>query len=265
MKIKKYSGEFQRFSPRKIYYSILDVGGSKKLANDAVKEVKRLSHEGISTERILKILLNFLKREPGISQKYNLKRAIMALGPTGFPFEKYFAKILEYYGYKTTVDNKLKGKNIIQEVDIVAIKDKKFMVEAKYHNEVGTITRLHPAMYTYARFLDLKKYNFDQPWLVTNTRCSGDVIKYAKGVNLKITSWNYPKNQSLKKMISNKNLYPITILESLSRTLKWRFFNEKIITLKDFEKYSSEDLKKRFNIKDSAISELLKEVEEVLC
>ena len=264
MEIQKSSGEFQRFSPKKIYHSVLDAGGSKKLANNAVKEIKRLLHERISTEEILKILLNFLKKEPGVSQRYDLKRAIMSLGPTGFPFEQYFAKLLNYYGYKTRLNSKLKGKKIIQEVDIIAMKNKKFMIEAKYHNEIGIITRLHPAMYTYARFLDLKKYNFDQPWLVTNTKCSRDAVEYSKGVNLKITSWNYPKKESLKKMISNEGLYPITILKSLSPKLKEKLYEEKMVTLKDLEKYSPEALRKKFQLKEKEASNLLKEINEIL-
>ena len=70
------------------------------------------------------------------------------------------------------------------------------MIECKYHNEQGKPTRLQPAMYTYARFLDLTK-RLDQPWLVTNTKCSRDAKEYAKGVGLKITSWKYPENAQI--------------------------------------------------------------------
>jgi hypothetical protein len=105
----------------------------------------------------------------------------MSLGPSGFPFEIYFAKILENYNYKTKVDNIIPGKIILHEVDIIAEKNKKkYMIECKYHNEIGVHTKLHVAMYTYARFLDVKKY--DIPWLVTNTKCVDVALDYAKGV-----------------------------------------------------------------------------------
>jgi hypothetical protein len=168
-KVIKSSGEEERFNHRKIYSTVIDAGGSKKLAKEAVDEVKKYYREGMETKKILKLLLDFLKKEPGVSPRYDLKRAIMSLGPTGFPFEDFFARVLEYHGYKTKTDRHLKGKVITHEVDIVAVKKKKWMVECKYHNENGTISRLHPAMYTYARFLDLSRQKFDGGWLVTNT------------------------------------------------------------------------------------------------
>lgn len=264
MQVKKSSGEFQIFSQRKIYKSIREAGGSKSLANGAIKKIKSIYHKDISTKEILETLLKFLKKEPGVSERYDLKRAIMSLGPTGFPFEKYFANLLEHYGYETKVGVKLKGKKIIQEVDIVAKKKKKLLIEAKYHNQTGTITRLHPAMYTYARFLDLQKHKFDEPWLVTNTKCSKDAVKYAEGVNLKIISWNYPKKGSLREMIQTKNLFPITILKEITDKTKNKLFENNIVLLKDFEKHSKINLQEKLELKEKEIDILLKEVNDII-
>jgi len=264
MQVQKSSGEPQIFLPKKIYKSVREAGGSKKLADDAIKKIKSIYHKDISTREILEILLRFLEKEPGVSERYNLKRAIMSLGPTGFPFEKYFANLLGYYGYETKVGVIMKGEKIYQEVDIVAKKEKKIMIEAKYHNQIGTITRLHPAMYTYARFLDLKKHKFDQPWLVTNTKCSIDAIKYASGVNLKIISWDYPKKNSLRKMITSKNLYPITILKNITPSTKEKLFEQNLVILKDLEKYSPTQLQQKLELTEKEITDLLKEVKEVL-
>lgn len=264
MKVIKNSGEKENFNSRKIYNTILSAGGSRKIAKETINLVKKKFTKEAKTKEILEYILNNLKKKPGLAQKYNLKRAIMDLGPTGFPFEQFFAKILENYGYSTKTDQKLKGKNIIQEVDIVAKKDKKYMVECKYHNDLGTITRLHPAMYTYARFLDLKKYSFDFPWLVTNTRCSEDAIKYAKGVKLKITSWNHPKNESLQKLIQNKNLYPLTILLDVDNKTKRALFDSGFIVLKDFEGKNINEIQRRTRLPSNKIKILLKELEEII-
>lgn len=264
MQVIKYSGDIEKFSAKKIYATIRDAGGSKQLANDAIKEVKKKYHKNITTKEILEILLKFLKKEPGVSEKYNLKRAIMDLGPTGFPFEKYFAKILENYGFQTKVGVKIKGKIIYHEVDIIANKKKKYMIECKYHNESGTITRLHPAMYTYARFLDLKRHQFYKGWLVTNTKCSDDAKLYAKGSGLKITSWKYPENQSLQKLIERNNLYPITVLTTIDSKIKEKLFENGIFMIKDFEKYSEEELKHKLNINEEKTKAILKEVYEIL-
>jgi len=263
MQVIKSTGVLERFDHKKIYNTIRAAGGSKKLASSSVKEIKSKFKKNSSSEEILKFLVGYLKQEPGVSQRYNLKRAIMALGPTGFPFEKFFARVLEYYGYKTTVDNKLKGKKIIQEVDIVAEKDKKWMIEAKFHNETGTITKLHPALYTYARFLDLGSYNFDFPWLVTNTKCSKDAIEYSKGVNLKITSWNYPVNENIQSLVGNKKAYPITILTNIKNDEVNKFYDANLVIAKDLLSLDLTRLSRRVKIDEKRLTKIVEEVKEI--
>lgn len=262
-KVIKSSGDFEKFNPKKIYRTVRSAGGSKKLAHDASNEVKKMDKENLPSEEILEFLLKFLKREPGVSQRYNIKRAIMSLGPTGFPFEQYFARVLEYHGYKTTTDNKLKGKMIIEEVDIVATKKKKWMVECKYHNETGTITKLHPALYTYARFLDLKSYKFDAPWLVTNTKCSRDAVLYAKGVDLRITSWTYPKGESLQDLIMKEKLYPVTILNAVTRKILYKLYSSKIVIARDLIGKSPDEISRRTRLDKKIILKLIDEAKEV--
>jgi hypothetical protein len=259
----KASGLEEQFSSGKIYRTILEAGGSVKLAKKVIEVVKRGYHENITTQEILEIILNELKGFPDIYARYDLKRAIMALGPSGFPFEQFFGGILTYYGYKTKVDNFMKGKIITHEVDIIAKKEKSYMIECKYHNEPGKSTDLHPALYTYARFLDLREKP-DMPWLVTNTKCSDDAKNYARGVGLKITSWNYPKNKSLQKLIELKKLYPITILKTINESTKEKLFLAKIVIAKNLLNYSIEDLMEKTGLNEKEISKILEEV-KIVC
>ncbi len=264
MQVIKSSGETEKFNSKKIYYSVLEAKGSKKLAKEAMQEVKKRFRENFSSQEILTFLMKFLKKEPGVSERYDLKRAIMSLGPKGFFFEKYFAQILNNYEYKTQIGQKLKGKNILQEVDVTAIKEKKILIECKYHNQRGTITRLHPAMYTYARFLDLQKHNFDEPWLVSNTRASDDAINYGKGVGLKVISWDYPKEFSLRKLIEDKKLYPITIVKEINDKTKEMLYEQNITLAKDLLPLSIEDLKKKTLVNDKEAQDILNEVKAIL-
>ena len=260
--IIKASGDTQNFDPNKVYSTIFGSGASKTLAIETVKLVKSKYYKNITTKEILKIILENLKKEPGVSQRYNLKQAIMSLGPSGFPFEHYFARVIENYGYETKVDNYIKGKRITHEVDIIAKKEKKtYMIECKYHNEAGINTRLHPAMYTYARFLDTGK--FDTPWLATNTKCVDDAVEYAKGVNMKITSWDYPKTESLKSLVENKNLYPITSINSIDYRTKEVLFFKNIVMAKDLLKHTPKKLAKITGINENKINQIIKEVKEV--
>jgi hypothetical protein len=270
MNVIKASGLEEKFSSRKIYRTLIESGSSRKLARKVIDVVKKRYHKNITTQEILKIILYELRDFPEISARYDLKRAIMNLGPSGFPFEIFFGNLLKEYGYETQINNFIKGKVITHEVDIIAkkiIKDKEkvYMIECKYHNELGSSTRLHPALYTYARFLDINNSkNFDLPWLVTNTKCSKDALNYAKGVGLKITSWNYPKNLSLQKLISEKKLYPITILKTINSKTKEKLFNSKIVIAKNLLKHSIEELSKKTDLSELEIKKILDEV-KIIC
>jgi len=263
MNVMKASGLEEKFSSKKIYHTILEAGGSGQLARKIIEVVKKRYHEDITTKEILEIILHELKDFPSVQARYDLKRAIMTLGPSGFPFEQFFGDVLRHYGYKTEIGNFVKGKIITHEIDIIAKKEKSYMIECKYHNEAGTSTSLHPALYTYARFLDLRK-KLDMPWLVTNTKCSQDAKNYAKGVGLKITSWNFPKNESLQKLIKLKKLYPITILKTINEDIREKLFQTKIVIAKNILNYSIEDLMKKTELNEKEINKILKEV-RIIC
>lgn len=260
--VLKASGKYENFKSKKIYETVLATGASKRLARETVNLVKRKYYKGMTTKEILDIILENIKKEPGLQQRYDLKRAIMSLGPSGFPFEQYFARILEHYGYKTKVSNVMKGKRIWHEVDIIAEKkDKTYMIECKYHNFIGNNTRLHPAMYTYARFLDINL--FDTPWLSTNTKCVDDAIEYAKGVGLKITSWNYPENASLRKLIEDKNLYPITVLKNVKRRTIEKLLELNLVLAEDVLKEDSYELAKELNISRNEMEKIKQQIKEI--
>lgn len=263
MQVIKASGLEEKFSSGKIYHTILEAGGSGKLARKVVEVVKKRYHKDITTQEILDIILNELKDFPDIRARYDLKRAIMNLGPSGFPFEQFFGEVLQIYGYEVKIDNFIKGKIITHEVDIIAKKEKSYMIECKYHNEPGKSTDLHPALYTYARFLDLRDKP-DMPWLVTNTKCSQDAKDYARGVGLKITSWNFPKDKSLQKLIQLKKLYPITILKTINENTKERLFSAKITIAKNLLNYSVQDLMRKTELNEKEINKILEEV-KVVC
>ncbi len=263
MQVIKATGDLQKFSPKKIYKTIREAGGSNKLAKESIIFVKKHYHKNLETKEILNLLVNFLKKEPGVSERYDLKRAIMSLGPSGFPFEDFFSSVLRYYGFKTTTGIKIKGKAVYQEIDIIAEKNKKFMIECKYRNETGGRIKLKPAMYTYARFLDVKKHGFNQSWLVTNTKCSSDARKYSQGVNQKITSWKYPEKASLKKLIEKPKLYPITILKNLSTKAKEKLYELKILVAKDLLNYSIKELQLKTKLSKKEIEKIIQEVKDV--
>ena len=193
-----------------------------------------------------------------------MKRAIMSLGPSGFPFETFFAHLLEHYGYKTKVGEKLIGEGLVYEIDIIAQKKKKFMIECKYHNKLGIVTKIRYAKQTYERFLKLKKYDFSQPWLATNTKCSLDTIEYAKERNMKVTSWRYPEKESLLVLIERKKLYPITILKSLPRSIKEKLYNSNILIARDLLRYTTQELMQKTSLSEKEVVGIIRKVKEII-
>lgn len=264
MYVTKASGGKEEFDIEKVRRTCLRAGASEKLASKIADEVERKVYEGITTKEILHFTLELLREEPEAATRYDLKRAIMSLGPAGFPFEEFTAEVLRNYGYKTKVGEILKGKCISHEVDIVAEKEnKRYLIECKYHNAPGIYTDLKVVMYSYARFLDLGE-NFDQPWLICNTKCTMNARKYAKCMGLKITSWGYPGKESLEKMIERKKLYPVTILRSVTGFTKDRLFQTKIMLAKDLLDYGVGDLKRMTGLPKSTVNRIQEEVRSVI-
>ena len=264
MYIIKASGKKEKFNQEKIFRTLIKAGAPRKLASEIVSQVESKVKDGTTTKQILDSALKLLReRNPEIEARYDLKRAVMSLGPTGFPFEKYFAEILKKYGYETKVGEILKGTLTSHEIDIIATKDsKKYMIEVKYHNVQGIYTKLKVALYVYARFLDLKK-QFYQAWIATNTRMSKQSIIYAKGMSIKITSWEHPKGESLVELIEKKKLYPITILKSVDNKTKHQLSNSHLVLASNLLKTDINELKRKTGIPINVLRQIVGEARKI--
>lgn len=225
--VVKATGEREVFMPQKLRNSLGKAGASEQAIEKIVNHIETELKEGASTKEIYHHAFELLKREeaPLAAAKYSLKRAVMELGPTGFPFEKFVAEIFRTKGFETTTDYIAKGQCADHEIDIVAWNENKLiMVEAKFHNEIGLKSDLKVALYVKARWDDLltQEFNFghqrklDEGWLVTNTKFSEAAIQYAKCRNMKLVGWNYPQNGSLMDLIEDAGLHPITCLTSIT-------------------------------------------------
>jgi hypothetical protein len=264
--IIKASGISEKFDKNKIERTVIKAGASKELARDIAGKVSKKVGKGTTTRQILGQTLNLLKTKPTIAARYDLKRAIMNLGPHGFLFEEYFAQILQNYGYKTKVGIEVQGKVVTQEIDIIAEKEKVSMIEMKYHNRPGTHTNTKVALYTYARFLDIKsnpRNKIDEPWLVTNTKCTPRAVAYSKGVGQKIVSWSYPSKGNLQELIEKKGLYPITIYKTISNPVKEKLFGAKIVLAKDLIKHSLSELKRKTGLDENILNKILDETKKI--
>src|SRR4030043_2183043 len=201
-KIIKASGQTEEFKMQKLVDSLIRSGASEDIALDIARKIESQIKPSMHTKHIYRIAKKMLRRYSKIADmRYSIKKAIYMLGPAGYQFEKYFAGILKAYGYSAETNRFLKGYCVTHEVDIFAVRDDVGrVIECKYHSNGGIRTDVNIALYVYSRFMDIKKayelnhenrVSINEGWLVTNTRCTSDAIKYAGCVGLKIVSWKY--------------------------------------------------------------------------
>lgn len=238
----KATGQIEPFAGEKVISSLMGAGSSRELAEKIVSQITPHLYQNIPTFEIYSEVMKILKKEKeDLATKYNLKKAIMDLGPTGYPFEKFVAGILEAYGHKTITNQTISGKCVTHEIDVIARGEANktnltYMIECKFHSIPGGRTDIKVALYTYARFLDTKEKNgFDIPWLITNTKVTQEVKTYGLCVGMKVTAWDYPEGKSLNEMIDKSGLHPITAITSLSDERKRLLVEQGIIFCKDFD------------------------------
>jgi len=237
MHVLKADKTQEPFSEKKVIDSIKRARIPHSLQGEVLTHVKSKLYNGISTQEIYHHVMEFLGTtpKPYIKTRYSLKEAIMQLGPTGYPFEDFIGKLLQTQGYKTQVRQIMQGKCISHEVDVIAEKNGKMtMIEAKFHNSPGVRSEVHVSLYTQARFEDVKAKNtIDEAWLVTNTKTTIDANTYAHCVGMKVMSWDYPSGESLRDLIENSRLHPITMLTTLSQSQKMTLLENHIVLCRD--------------------------------
>ena len=234
--IIKSDGRSVPFNFGKVKATCIRAGASNKRATQVAQKISGKIYPGIHTRQIYNMVLEALAVDDqnAVGHRYRLKDSIMQMGPAGFPFENYVSAILASCGFDVkSRRSKVKGTCVTHEIDIVATNGNlnKYMIECKFHNSSGIYTGIKEALYTHARFLDLKG-QFDKEMLVCNTKVSDDAITYGKCVNQEILSWRYPDGKGLEKIIEDKGLYPITIL-GLNRKELQKLSESNIMLAKD--------------------------------
>lgn len=268
--IIKASGKREPFEEEKLCRSLMRAGAEPALVNAICRGVARRVRKGMTTEEIFgKALLSLQRRDARSAARYHLRRALLRLGPAGFLFERFVARVLNAYGYSVETGRNVPGFCVLHEVDVVAQKDKKeIMVECKYHNAPGIRTDLKVAMYTFARFLDIQKaceqnpsslHVFHQPMLVTNTKCTHEAIRYAECQGMSVLSWGYPEERGLETLIIEKQLYPVTVLPSYRGAGRNVALNESAMFAKDIVSLSAKDLAPRLGVPPRRAESLIRE------
>lgn len=247
--VTKASGQTEPFSIRKLRLSLTRANASNAAIDSIIEQLTPKLYQGISTKKIYSEAFRLLRtHSKPHAARYYLKRGIMELGPSGFPFEKFIAKLFEKQGYSTQVGQIVQGHCVSHELDVIAKKPNEIvLVECKYRNSAGMPVDVKTPLYINSRFEDVLangtfKSSTDkvQGWIATNSKFTSDAITYAKCKELQLISWDYPEPNSLRETIDKLGLYPLTCLTSLTRQEKQWLLDREYVLVKDV--YLNEDL-----------------------
>lgn len=227
--------------------SLKHAGASDESVDEIINQVEASMKEGMTTNEIYGHAFSLLRKHSvHTATRYSVRRALTELGPDGFPFEKFVARIFNARGYETLTDQHIMGICIEHEMDVVAWKDDALaMVEAKFHNEFGLKSDVKVALYVKARFDDIAQNTFDygglkrkltERYLFTNTKFTDQAVKYGVCNHIELIGWNYPVNKNLHTIIEQYKLHPITCLIGLSYQQKKDLVGRNIVTCADMIK-----------------------------
>lgn len=246
MLVIKADGTQEEFKPEKLRSSLRRAGAEQNEIEHVIEVVEQNKTPHLTTQMIYRQAFELLRQSAKpVAAKYSLRRALFGLGPTGFPFEDFVARVFEAEGYSTKTRLSIQGKCALHEIDVAGYrKDHSFVAEAKFHAQPGTKSDLQVALYSYARYLDLKAHpvcdedtcGVVSMYIVTNTKFTRAAIDYAKCSGIELLSWGYPFENSLQDRVDRFGTYPITVLNTLSQTEKAALLQAGVILCMDIVK-----------------------------
>lgn len=229
--VQKASGEVQPFEIKKLELSLRNAGARKETIADILADIQSWVYTGVSTKKIYSRAFKLLKREKTISAlRYKLKQAIMELGPTGYPFERFIGQLYQIQDYEVQVGVVVEGYSVMHEMDVIATKNGvQQLLECKYSQDQGRHVSVQVPLYVRSRVDDIVRKRKEHPLykelrfeggVVTNTRFSTDSIQYGRAAGLHLLAWDYPAGEGLKELIEKYKLYPLTVLTTLTKKEK---------------------------------------------
>lgn len=265
-RIIKADGNEEFFDASKLRTSLTRAGATAADVDTIVSSIEAKLEDGMTTEDIYRNAFDMLKQgERTNAARYSLRRAMVDLGPTGFPFEDYLTRLFSNQGYATATRLIIQGKCAPHEVDVIAYRGEECIaIEAKFHLQAGTKSDLQVALYSYARGLDIRGVRplpgappISKSLIVTNTKFTTTAIGYAKCIGLDLLSWDYPEEHNLYDLIRAARLYPVTVLPSLSAHGKRALLAQGTVLCADV--LDNQALLKSAGISDKEIPAILEE------
>ena len=267
--VTKWDGRREPFERRKLLRTLRRLRASEAVAEEIVDEIEGQLYDGIATKEILDMAFRSLeKRKPSAALMRDLKTALGRMKPQP-DFEEYVRILLRAKGYRVAPNRTIQGFCVTHEIDGIAEKGgETTYLEVKNHSTPHILTPFRVTLAAKAKWDDIQKgyekgvneTSFDRVLIVCNTRLTQHAKKYAKCIGIAHIGWNTPQGEGIDTIITETNLYPVTILKTLSAKEHDRLSEAGIITLNQLlnRKLS------KIRMKDSRKKELIGEAERVL-
>jgi len=237
--ITKASGEKELFNIKKFKRSLQHSGAPNQLIMKIAQKIEK-KPELRTTKQIYSFAMLELERvNPALAARYNLKYALIALGPTGYPFELFIAQVFKAQGYHVKLNEIASGYCVDHELDLVATKNSTgYLIECKFHNRQRYKSDVKIPLYVKARFDDIQKkfksnaqhgHLFHEALVATNTKFTSQAVQYSTCAGIQLLDWSLPKGKSLPRLIQKHTLYPLTTLTTLSMGEKKQIIKDGII------------------------------------
>ncbi len=271
--IIKKNGQSELFEPEKLCQSIIKVGASKKLAEQVCGIVSDSVDAEVSSEDIFRLTHQYLiDIDPKIGALYSLERGLSALGPSGFLFEQYVGEIFKIMGYSVTTNIFMQGEGVTHEIDVYAEKGNLgFIIEAKYRNDFKSKTHIDQIMYADARLQDIKRRALKDGdtkeyymWLITNTEFTDAAISYVQFRDLQLMGWSFPRYINLMKIVSERKVYPVTVLPSINQHFLNKLAERKEVLVSEISAFSVDELRDRYELSMTLAQKIYKEIQDLL-
>lgn len=229
--VRKASGELVAFDAAKLRRSLRRSGAGCEHADAIVRSVSAQLTEGMATKKIYRLAHKMLRKETRhTAARYSLKQALLGLGPSGYPFERFVGKLFAAEGFDVQNGLLLAGKCVPHEIDVLAKAGGRLILgECKFHNRQHLVCDVKIPLYIRSRFEDLR-YGFLKEsewentaaefWIFTNTRFTEEALRYGHCAGLHLIGWDTPSDYGLRDWVDRTGLHPLTCLTTLTQQEK---------------------------------------------
>lgn len=270
--VRKASGDEELFSVEKLERSLQNAGANNEQIQKVIIDIQNWIYHGASTKKIYARAFSILRRnKTAAALRYKLKQAMMEFGPAGYPFENFVGQLFRAQGFTTEVGIVVDGKCITHEMDVIATHHNiQHLVECKYSKDQGKHVSIQIPLYVRSRVDDIvnKRRESDEfkgfsftGWVITNTRFSGDSLRFGECSGLKLLAWDYPAGNGLKELIEKLKIYPLTILHSLTKSEKQFLIDKEIVSCNQLQK--SNAVLNSMNLNEKKLNSILRELSHI--